>query len=136
MINVNQLAIRNQFGNIDPVMMESALVAALSLTPYVRFIDENTGVRKYFFDIIRATDPLLQLINEVYPINIDAVKESAFNVFIVRYNEVIYANPAVVLNTESNLHKVFLTNTKVIPEASVVNPLLKTCLACVQTGAK
>lgn len=134
MITLNKLALQNQLGIQSNATMEASVVAALALTPYVRFIEEGIGVRKYFFDIIHHCTPVLDTINEVYPINLDSVAMRAFKVFSVRYHDVVYATPAVALSPENPVHKAFLEASEEIPPTEIVQKLLKLFQDAVKGG--
>lgn len=131
---VNKLALQNQIGIQSNATMEAAVVAALALTPYVRFIDESIGVRKYFFDIIHHCTPVLNTINEVYPINLDSVMLRAYKVFSIRYHGVVYASPSAALSPINPVHQAFLAASEEIPPTDLTQKLLKLFQSAVQGG--
>lgn len=135
MINATTYAIQKSYGVQTTDTMESAVVAALALTPYVRFIDEKTGVSNYFNDVTKNCTRYIEQLNEVYPMNVDVVLMRAKKVFMTRYAEVIWADPASVLAPTNKVHQVFLENSTVIPPNEIVRKLLTKFQKLVQSGS-
>lgn len=86
--------------------VEQAVVAALTLTPYVKYVDDP---RAYFFGVISKVSRLISMMNEVKPFDTDRAKKNAFDLFLKRYSEVIRPTASVICDDTNTLAKAFRT---------------------------
>lgn len=85
MIQFNRMNLVNKFGEVEQEVLEDTLIAAIAFTPYVKYRENEEELRSYFFGLVRILNGFLDALNEVRPFDLDKVKRTAWQVFVIRY---------------------------------------------------